>query len=93
MNVHWKRTGVPRTVSTQLAAIGVTATLDTLSTVMASLAMVYITMLYTFLTMLLVYVKITQISMNVLPIPQTPASRCAPTLLAPTLVDAMVDSG
>ena len=41
MNVRWEQTGVPRTVSTQSAATGAAATLDTLSTVMASLVMVY----------------------------------------------------
>ena len=41
MNVHWERTGVPRTASISLAATGVAAMLDTLSTVMASLVMVH----------------------------------------------------
>ena len=41
MNVHWERTGVPRTASTQLAATGVAVVLDTLSIVMASLVMVH----------------------------------------------------
>ena len=41
MNVHWERTGVPRTASTPLAATGVAAMLDTLSIVMALLVMVH----------------------------------------------------
>ena len=41
MNAHWERTGVLRTALTLLVATGVAATMDTLSTVMASRAMVH----------------------------------------------------
>ena len=90
MNVHWERTGVPRTASTPLEATGVAAMLDTLSTVMASLVMVHSHVACEISIMLC---KISQKLMNVLPIPPTPASRFAPTLLEITLVNAIMDSG
>ena len=93
MSVHWEQTGVPRTASIPSAAIGVAATLDTLSTVMASLAMVHNHATFPIMPISLCKINITQKLMNVRPISQTPVSRGAATLPATTLVNAMMDSG